>query len=72
LPFVVTSSGKHGVDRCRQGRVCRGVELDPRYVDAIIRRYEAVTGQAATLAETGERFTDLAARRAGEAQQPSV
>ena len=33
------------------GRVCRGVELDPLYLDVVIRRYEAVTGQATTLAE---------------------
>jgi DNA modification methylase len=25
-------------------RVCRGVEFDPRYVDVIIRRYQASTG----------------------------
>jgi hypothetical protein len=29
------------------GRVCRGVELDPLYVDVIIRRYEAATGDPA-------------------------
>ena len=26
------------------GRACRGVELDPLYVDVIIRRYETATG----------------------------
>jgi DNA modification methylase len=46
------------------GRVCRGVELDPLYVDVIIRRYEAATGQAAVLVETGESFQELTARRA--------
>ena len=48
------------------GRVCRGVELDPLYVDVIIRRYEAASGEAATLVETGETFADLAERRASE------
>jgi DNA modification methylase len=49
------------------GRVCRGVELDPLYVDVIVRRYEAVTGDRAILIESGETFEALAARRAGEA-----
>jgi hypothetical protein len=31
--------------------VCCGVELDPLYVDVIIRRYEAATGTSVTLAE---------------------
>jgi DNA modification methylase len=28
----------------KTGRICRGVELDPLYVDVIVRRFEAVTG----------------------------
>jgi DNA modification methylase len=31
----------------KTGRVCRGVELDPLYVDVIVRRYEAASGQEA-------------------------
>ena len=30
-------------------RVCYGLELEPRYVDVIIRRWEAVTGEKAHL-----------------------
>jgi hypothetical protein len=45
------------------GRVCRGAELDPRYIDVIIRRYEALTRATAVLADTGEPFATLAARR---------
>ena len=48
------------------GRVCRGVELDPLYVDVIVRRYEAATGDAAVLVETGETYQALEARRATE------
>jgi DNA modification methylase len=69
-PFLGSGSTLIAADKA--GRVCRGVELDPLYVDVIIRRYEAVTGEAAVLAETGERFADLAARRAAEAMQPSA
>jgi hypothetical protein len=45
-------------------RACRGVELDPLYIDVTIRRYEAATGDAAALVETGESFEPLALRRA--------
>ncbi len=48
------------------GRVCRRVELDPLYVDVIVRRYEAASGEAAILVETGETFEDLAQRRIRE------
>jgi DNA modification methylase len=65
-------SGSTLIAADKVGRVCRGVEFDPLYVDVIIRRYEAATGEAAALVETGERFADLAARRAGEATRPSV
>jgi DNA modification methylase len=69
-PFLGSGSTLIAADKA--GRVCRGVELDPLYVDVIVRRYEAVTGAAAVLAETGERFADVAARRAGEALRPSL
>jgi DNA modification methylase len=64
-PFLGSGSTLIAADTT--GRVCRGVELDPLYVDVIIRRYEAAAGQAAVLIETGEFFAVLSARRAGEA-----
>jgi hypothetical protein len=51
----------------RSRSACRGVELDPLYVDVIVRRYEAASGQPAVLIETGESFDVLAARRLREA-----
>ena len=51
-PFL--GSGSTLIAAENTGRVCCGVELDPRYVDVIIRRYEALTGRAAILAQTGE------------------
>ena len=44
------------------GRVCRGVELDPRYSAVIIRRYKAATRKTVILADTGETFAAPAAR----------
>lgn len=44
------------------GRRCCAVELDPRYVDVAIRRWQRATGEDAVHAVTGERFDDLAQR----------
>jgi DNA modification methylase len=64
-PFL--GSGSTLIAAEATGRLCHGVELDPLYVDVIVRRYEAATGDAATLIETGETFEVLGARRASEA-----
>jgi DNA modification methylase len=69
-PFL--GSGSTLIAAEKTGRVCRGVELDPLYVDVIVRRFEAATGTAATLVETGEAFQVLAARRAREAVEPAT
>lgn len=50
----------------RTGRICYGVELDPIYVDGIIRRWEKATGNFATLEATGQTFADVSARRSQE------
>ena len=63
-PFL--GSGSTLVAADRTGRVCRGVELDPLYVDVILRRYQAATGKTAVLVETGETYQALEARRATE------
>jgi DNA modification methylase len=48
----------------RVGRRAYGLEIDPLYVDAIIRRWQAFTGRDATLKKTGQTFDELAAARA--------
>jgi hypothetical protein len=45
------------------GRACRGVELN-------IRRYEAATRTTAVLADTGEPFATVAARRLNDEGGP--
>ncbi len=40
----------------RVGRRCFGIEIDPAYVDTIIRRWQAFTGEAARHSATGEAF----------------
>jgi DNA modification methylase len=69
-PFL--GSGSTLIAAEKTGRVCRGVELDPLYVDVIVRRFEAATGTAATLLETGEAFQALAVRGAREVAEPAT
>jgi hypothetical protein len=42
------------------GRTCIGVELDPRYVDVAVARWQNTTGLDAVLERTGEKFNDRA------------
>lgn len=49
----------------KTGRVCAGLELDPKYVDVIVRRWQAYTGRQAVHAETGLSFDEMAAMRSG-------
>src|SRR6202045_945513 len=44
----------------RTGRRCYGLELDPVYVDTIVRRWQALTGGRARHAASGRSFDDLA------------
>jgi DNA modification methylase len=46
-PFL--GSGSTLIAAEKTGRRCFGVEIDPIYVDVIVRRYQEVTGKAATL-----------------------
>ena len=47
-PFL--GSGSTLIAAERQGRVCFGVELEPKYCDVIVRRWEETTGLKAVLA----------------------
>ena len=44
----------------RTGRRCYGLELDPAYVDTIVRRWQALIGGSALHAASGRSFDDLA------------
>jgi len=57
-PFL--GSGSTLIAAERVGRMCRGMELDPLYVDAAIRRWQRFTGDSAIHVATGGRFDDLA------------
>jgi DNA modification methylase len=43
----------------RTGRICRGIELDPLYVDTAIRRWQNLTGRHAVRMSDGKLFRDI-------------
>jgi DNA modification methylase len=48
-------------------RVCCGIELDPKYVDVIVQRWQTLSGNKATLDGDGRTFEELAHARGKEA-----
>jgi len=55
-PFLGSGSTLLAAERV--GRVCRGIEIDPIYMDVAIRRWQKHTGETAVHALTGDRFVD--------------
>ena len=47
----------------KTGRRARAIELDPKYVDVAVRRWERYTGKTAVLDGTGQTFEDVEAAR---------
>jgi DNA modification methylase len=47
----------------RTGRICRGIELDPLYVDTAIRRWQNLTGRDAVRVSDGKLFRDIEAEK---------
>jgi DNA modification methylase len=44
-------------------RVCYGIELDPKYVDVVVKRWQGLTGGKATLDGDGRGFEQIAEER---------
>jgi len=51
----------------KTGRRCIAIELDPRFVDVIVLRWQRLTGKDATLESSGQAFDEVAAERVQEA-----
>jgi len=47
-------------------RICYGIELDPKYVDVVVQRWQQLTQKEATLDGDGRTFAQVQAARAAE------
>jgi DNA modification methylase len=46
-------------------RVCYGIELDPKYADVIVQRWQQLSGKEAKLDGDGRTFSEVKAERTG-------
>jgi DNA modification methylase len=60
-PFMGSGSTLIAADKV--GRRARGIEIDPLYVDAAVRRFERWTGESARLEADGRTFRQVEAER---------
>ena len=44
-------------------RVCLGIELDPKYIDVAVARWQTLSGKKATLEGDGRTFEEIAEER---------
>jgi DNA modification methylase len=56
-PFL--GSGTTVIAAERTGRICYGMELEPSYVDIVVRRWQAFTEKKAVHEKSGRSFTEL-------------
>jgi DNA modification methylase len=66
-PFL--GSGTTVIAAERTGRICYGVELDPAYVDVVVRRWQTFTRLSATHAASGRTFNELEKEAGNEHRQ---
>ena len=69
-PFSGSGTSIIAAETC--GRVSLSMELDPAYVDVAVPRWQAFTGQAATLDGDGRSFAEIAAERASRDRHGTV
>ena len=68
----VIGSGSTLIAAQRTGRRCFGIELDPLYIDVVVRRYHDAYGKSAVLELTGDSFEAVARRRLSSACTPQI
>jgi DNA modification methylase len=62
-PFL--GSGTVLIAAERMERICYGLEIEPRYGDVIVRRWQQLTGREAELEPDGRSFGEVAQQRLG-------
>jgi DNA modification methylase len=60
-PFL--GSGTTIIAAEQSERICFGIEIDPRYIDVIVNRWQAFTGKQAVLGDSNKTFDDIAKER---------
>jgi DNA modification methylase len=55
----------------RTGRVCLGLEVDTKFVDVVVQRWQTLSGQRATLEGDSRSFEVLREERLGKAGKPT-
>ena len=65
-PFA--GSGTTVIAAEKTGRCARAIEVEPRFVDVAVRRWQSFTGKEATLAATGRSFECIEEERRGACQ----
>ena len=68
-PFSGSGTTIIAAETC--GRICLSMELDPAYVDVAVLRWQAFTGEAATLDGDGRSFAEIAAERGARESRPA-
>jgi DNA modification methylase len=56
----------------RTGRRCYGLEIDPRYVDTIVRRWQAFTRNAVIHSQSGRSFAEIEEEVAGRCGSATI
>ena len=53
-------------------RHCYGLELDPKYVDVVVRRWQTLSGKQAVLEGDGRSFAEITAERLGQVESAGL
>jgi DNA modification methylase len=69
-PFA--GSGTTIIAAEKTGRRAHAMEIDPKYVDVVIRRWQTLTGKEAVLEETTTTFDDTLEHRQRESTEPNA
>jgi DNA modification methylase len=68
-PFL--GSGTSLIAAEMTGRLCCGLEISPAYVDVVLRRWQAFTGQAVIHQASGQSFDERADRQDRDRSGPA-
>jgi DNA modification methylase len=60
-PFL--GSGTTLIAAAATDRVCYGLDIEPRYIDLVVRRWQKFTGEAAILASASRTFDEITSER---------